>query len=328
MAIKIRLMTGLAKSLLLVMLLPFIAPCQGHVQVRPTYDAWQKQVRALKEVKENFVIMPGQVSLVHFPYFGPFNYEKLFCNGREIPFSASDNKAKAYLVQSYFAKEDFSCDFRFSEFDHASSYASLPIGTFTVKEYRYPAEILRVDQKRVVLSDDDKKRVDDEHNIMQGIYENSENKLLFSQPFSSPLSSKITSIYGTKRVFNNQLETQHLGTDFRAGIGTEIFAANSGKVVFTGDLFYAGNTVVIDHGLGIFTSYSHLSQIITSIGEYVTKETLLGLSGMTGRVNGPHLHWGVNVYGNWVDGHSLIEASQKSFLAAEEFQAAHLKGSQ
>lgn len=321
MSIKNRIMTVLAKSLLVLFPLTFIAPCQGHLQSRPTNDLWQKQARALKELKENFVIMPGQVSLVHFPYFGPFKFEKLVCNGREMPFSASDNKATAYLVQSYFEKSNFSCEFRFSEFDNAS-YLSLPIGMFTVNEYPYPAEKLTVDQKRVVLSDEDKARVDNEQKLMQKIYENSEKKLLFSQPFVVPLGSKITSIYGTKRIFNNQLETQHLGTDFRAKIGTEIFSCNSGKVVFTGDLFFAGNTVVVDHGLGIFTSYSHLSQIIATLGQQVSKDTILGLSGMTGRVSGPHLHWGVNVHGNWVDGHSLIDASQKNFPSTEAFTAA------
>lgn len=318
MSKKIRIVSALCMGSFLGLLIAFIAPCQAHVQTRPPNPAIQKQIEALQEFKENIVIMPGQVSLLSFPYFGPFAFEQLRCNDQEIPFAAQNLRAVAYLVQSYFEKNTFACEFRFGESDNPASYVSLPVGVFTVNAYDYPAELLKVDQKKVVLSPEDRARADNEKQMLLKLYENSDKNLLFSDPFSVPLASKITSIYGTKRIFNSQVETQHLGTDFRAKVGTKIFASNSGKVVFTGDLFFGGNTVLIDHGLGIFTSYSHLSQIFAKVSEYVTKESLIGLSGMTGRVSGPHLHWGVNIHGNWVDGHSLVEASKKSFPATEQ----------
>lgn len=312
-AIKTRIISTMRTASLLSFLIAFIAPCQAHIQTHPPNPNIKKQIQALKEGRGNSVIMPGQVSFVRFPYFGPFSFEQLLCNGKEIRYLPQNLEASAYLVLSYFEKGSFSCEFRFGENNTPASYTSLPIGTFTVNDYSYPAEVLEVDQKRVVLSPEDQARADNEKEMLLKIYENSDKNILFSEPFSFPLASKITSIYGSKRIFNNQVETQHLGTDYRAKIGTKIFASNEGRVVFTGDLFYGGNTVLIDHGLGIFTSYSHLSELIATRGERVTKDSLLGLSGMTGRVSGPHLHWGVNVHGDWVDGHSLVEASKKNF---------------
>ncbi len=101
------------------------------------------------------------------------------------------------------------------------------------------------------------------------------------------------------------------GAAFRAPIfgrktGTPIYAANRGRVVLAKDLFYSGNAVFIDHGLGLYTSYLHLSQIKVAVGDWVERGQLLGLSGATGRVTGPHLHWGVRILDARVDPFSLV----------------------
>lgn len=275
----------------------------------------EKQVAALKDYNEEFIIKPGQVMLLTFPYHGPFNNESLICMGQPIPFAAtaSQNRAYAYLAQSYFATEgDYACEFQFSD-DDAEELITLNIGHMHVSKFVYPRERLRVEQGKVVLSKQDKIKVAQENKTLNEIFSSSSSSRLFDEAFTTPLNSKVTSVFGTKRVFNGNVSTQHLGTDYRAKMGTEIYAANSGRVVFTGSLFYGGNTVIIDHGLGIFSCYSHLSKILVAVGDAATKKTLLGLSGRTGRVNGPHLHWGVNVQGNWVDGLSLINASLRNF---------------
>jgi murein DD-endopeptidase MepM/ murein hydrolase activator NlpD len=111
-----------------------------------------------------------------------------------------------------------------------------------------------------------------------------------------PMKSTITSLYGNKRLFNGQLKSYHNGIDFRASIGTPVFAANAGDIRLAENLFYSGNAVIVDHGTGIFTIYAHLSRIDVSSGQKIQKGQQLGLTGATGRVNGPHLHWGVKVY--------------------------------
>ena len=128
-----------------------------------------------------------------------------------------------------------------------------------------------------------------------------------------PLNSVITSIYGIKRTYNKQHKGQHLGTDFRAPIGEKIPASNRGKIVFSGDLFYTGWTVIIDHGLDIFTVYGHLSKTLVEAGQIVQKGDLIGLAGNTGRSSGPHLHWGVKIQGQYIDGIDLSEQTKKQF---------------
>lgn len=183
------------------------------------------------------------------------------------------------------------------------------IAQLEIESFDYPKETLSVDKKRVYLSKIDQLRADKEKKLLQKIYSNYIFHPLYDKNFISPLDSKITSYYGTARVYNNSFKSAHLGTDFRAAIGVKIPSSNAGRVVYAGDLFYTGNTVIINHGLGIFSMYGHLSEILVKKDDIVKQGQILGLSGSTGRVSGPHLHWGVMISNNWVDGFSLIRAN-------------------
>ena len=119
-------------------------------------------------------------------------------------------------------------------------------------------------------------------------------------------------------MFNNKKRSQHLGNDFRAAIGVPIPVSNRGRVVYVGNLFFSGNVVVVDHGLDIFTLYGHLSKIKTTKGSIVYIGDIIGLAGMSGRVSGPHLHWGVKINGNSVDGFSLSRESELQFSQDDE----------
>ena len=107
-------------------------------------------------------------------------------------------------------------------------------------------------------------------------------------------------------MYNNIKKGQHLGIDFRAKVGKEIEVANNGKVVLARDLFYTGNTVIVYHGLGIFTIYGHLSKIKVNDGQRVLKGDIIGLAGMTGRVTGPPPTLGGKSNGHWVNGNDLL----------------------
>lgn len=294
-----------------------------EIQLR---DDASHQIKALNEFSKEFSVLPGQVTLLKFPYWGPFKNEALVCNDKAVPFFTTPrepNMATAYLARSYFDEDEaFVCEFRFHINDGDAAFTKLPVGRIVTRTHPYPEERLSVDHRRVTLSQSDQELVAREKKMLEDLYLDNANTLLFSEPFSEPLRSKITSIYGTKRIFNDDVKTQHLGTDYRARIGTPIKASNSGRVIFAGELFYGGNTVIVDHGLGIFTTYSHLDKIVATRGQSVTKETLLGYSGMTGRVNGPHLHWGALIHGHWVDGHSLIQASDQMFVDDSDIKRA------
>jgi murein DD-endopeptidase MepM/ murein hydrolase activator NlpD len=123
----------------------------------------------------------------------------------------------------------------------------------------------------------------------------------WSGDFAKPVQAPATDSFGTRRTFNGKLASIHRGMDFRAPSGTPVAAANSGTVVLAQKLFYEGNCVVIDHGLGFWTIYMHLSRIDVAAGQQVRRGEPLGLSGATGRVTGPHLHFAARWQGAYLD---------------------------
>ncbi len=158
-----------------------------------------------------------------------------------------------------------------------------------------------------------KKRTAKEYAEAMKIYGHATAKNYVSSAYIVPLTSKITSDFGKARVYNDTLKGYHSGTDFRAKTGTPIIASNDGKVVLAQNRFYAGNSIIIDHGEGIYTCYYHLSQFKVKVGEMVKKGQVIGLSGATGRITGPHLHFSARVGGVQVDPLQLIKLLNKNF---------------
>jgi murein DD-endopeptidase MepM/ murein hydrolase activator NlpD len=114
----------------------------------------------------------------------------------------------------------------------------------------------------------------------------------WSGPFLLPIESEVTSPFGNKRLYNGTMKNFHQGLDLRAREPTPIRAPEGAVVVLAKDLYFTGNTVILDHGYGLFTVYGHMSKLDVKKGQIVKKAELLGLSGATGRASGPHLHWG------------------------------------
>jgi murein DD-endopeptidase MepM/ murein hydrolase activator NlpD len=129
---------------------------------------------------------------------------------------------------------------------------------------------------------------------------------LWEGPFIVPVSSDVTSPFGYRRIINGLPRAPHSGVDLKAAIGTEVLAANRGRVALLGDFFFSGNSVVLDHGGGLHTLYFHLSEFKVSAGSVVRKGEVIGLAGMSGRVTGPHLHWGARINDARVDPFELI----------------------
>lgn len=129
---------------------------------------------------------------------------------------------------------------------------------------------------------------------------------LWSSDFVPPRVSRVTSTFGIGRVFNGQLRSRHLGTDYDGNIGAPVRATNRGIVALVGDFYYAGRVVYVNHGAGLITAYLHLSEVLVSEGDTVTAGQLIGRVGASGRVTGPHLHWAVRVGTSSVDGASLL----------------------
>ncbi|HLE11084.1 MAG TPA: M23 family metallopeptidase [Bacteriovoracaceae bacterium] len=251
-------------------------------------------------------ISPGEIKFIKLPLPSANTHvEKIQCKNRQIPFVITTDKLlKFFLAESYFSElTPFDCKLFYAA--GGQQYIDT-IFQFSIIKRDYKNEFINVAQDKVTLSDEDLRQVIAERERLKAVYTNSSSTPLFAGKFHLPLTSKITSTYGNKRTFNNNKSTQHLGIDFRAPVGTPIPATNAGKVVFAGDLFFSGKSVIIDHGLNLFTLYGHLSKILVTEGNIIGANTLIGHAGRTGRVSGPHLHWGVRVHDEWVDGQSLV----------------------
>jgi murein DD-endopeptidase MepM/ murein hydrolase activator NlpD len=116
-----------------------------------------------------------------------------------------------------------------------------------------------------------------------------------------PVPSTVASHFGARSSFNGQARSPHSGADFPSPTGAPIAAPNAGRVVLARDLYFSGNTVILDHGLGLFSLLAHLSVIAVHEGDRVATGQEIGKVGATGRVTGPHLHWGVRAGGARVD---------------------------
>jgi murein DD-endopeptidase MepM/ murein hydrolase activator NlpD len=134
------------------------------------------------------------------------------------------------------------------------------------------------------------KRIDEEKAAKTAAYKATDAHALWSGTFVQPLDSVITETFGVRRMFNQQLLSEHHGVDFRAAPGTSVLASNSGTVVLARELFFEGNCVILDHGQGLSTIYMHFSKFAVHKGDKVERGQKLGESGATGRVTGPHLH--------------------------------------
>jgi hypothetical protein len=154
------------------------------------------------------------------------------------------------------------------------------------------ASRLRVDKKFTKANAENDERVEQENELAREVGRRAQDTpQLWSLPFLRPRETRVTSQFGTGRVFNGRVSSSHLGIDYRGKVGEPIFAANRGVVALVSEFFLAGNVVYIDHGDGVVTGYFHMSQPEVVVGDTVERGQEIGQVGATGRVTGPHLHW-------------------------------------
>ncbi len=260
---------------------------------------------AARDDPARIALTPGQIAAIRYKLPAGITASGLRCRDKRTGFHVgSDGFLNAFISEPYSSKfAPYTCTLQ-------TSKGELVVAEVTVGKKAFPREQLRVDPAKVTLSGKDALRVERERKVIAAVYkEGSSGTPYFNEPFVRPLSTKVTSVYGIRRVFNKKQKGQHLGIDFAAGTGTPVQSSNRGKVVFTGNLFYAGNVVIVDHGIGIYTIYAHLSEIYAAKSNIIEKGEVVGLSGETGRVTGPHLHWGVRAMDELCDGLSIVDAT-------------------
>ena len=138
------------------------------------------------------------------------------------------------------------------------------------------------------------------------------DKTLYKSGFVWPVEGKITGEYGSQRILNGQPRRPHFGTDIVAPLGSRIIAPSDAIVVFTfEDTFFNGKMIILNHGLGLNSIYSHLNKIYVREGDKIKQGDLLAEVGSTGRVTGPHLHWGISIFNTAIDPEKLIQNQPK-----------------
>lgn len=173
--------------------------------------------------------------------------------------------------------------------------------TFEVGGKDYAAQYLTVAPKHVELSETNLRRVRTEQPVIRAAFEAFSATVPSTFEMITPVVGPKSSSFGLRRFFNNQARRPHSGMDIAAPTGTPVVAPASGKVIETGDYFFNGKTIFIDHGQGLITMFCHLDSIEVEKGQAVSTGDRVATVGATGRVTGPHLHWSIALNGALVD---------------------------
>lgn len=176
---------------------------------------------------------------------------------------------------------------------------------FAVEHLKLPKDKVDLDEKSVA------RWKAEQEQVKQALAENSALRLWRSN-FVEPVNGKRTGIFGSVRIMNGQPRNPHNGEDIGAPLGTDVAATNDGIVRLTADHFFSGKGIFVDHGLGFYSMYFHLSEILVKDGDLVKAGQIIGKVGATGRATGPHLHWGVKLNGARVNPYALLDLPFKN----------------
>ena len=179
-------------------------------------------------------------------------------------------------------------------------------------------EELTLPDSKVRLSEEALQRVRRENQTIAALWPRVTPERLWEGEFLTPVDGNPGSPFGVRRWINREPRSFHTGYDIKAPSGTPVLAANRGRVILVGDFFFGGRSVFVDHGLGLYTMYFHLSEILVEPDQEVGKGEVLGRVGSTGRATGPHLHWGVRLGGARVDPVALLRATQEASEMTDE----------
>ncbi|MBI4842805.1 MAG: M23 family metallopeptidase [Nitrospirae bacterium] len=251
----------------------------------------------------NVNIQPTEI----FP--GGVIFLKLISESPDLPEAAFlGNKIRFYKFKGNEYGALIPVDIETPAGDYSISVKSEGIGIglkVKIMPYEFAEKKMKLPEEKVTLSSEDSLRVEREFLMQEEIWKGVSDKS-WDGAFTPPTDTEVSEEFGVTRLMNEKKVSVHKGIDLKASNGEPVKAINSGKVVLNEDLFYGGNTVIIDHGMGLFSVYMHLSKFNVKAGDAVAKGDVIGFAGMTGRATGPHLHMSVKLQGVSVNPEALM----------------------
>jgi hypothetical protein len=245
----------------------------------------------------------GQVIWVEIPVADPDATVNGMFLKRKVPFFKHTDTSFAGIVgidmEDPPGMQEFKISIQASSGIHHLSYSVL-----IIKE-QYAIQHLTLPKDKVDLDPHTLKRVQQEQKDMSEAFHHITAVPLWDGPFLEPVKGTVTGVFGSRRVINGQPRRPHSGEDIAAPTGTPVQAINRGTVVKTMNHFFSGKGVVLDHGVGLFSMYFHLSEITVKSGQIIQKGETLGKVGASGRATGPHLHWGIHLNGSRINPYAL-----------------------
>jgi murein DD-endopeptidase MepM/ murein hydrolase activator NlpD len=239
----------------------------------------------------------GSLLLVELKGARPLTEVKGDWGGRSVPFWREDGRETTHagLLGVDLEKAPGRYELKVTA-QRAAGEKIVCSANITVRAGKFATERLKVGKEFVEPNPEQVKRANAERDRLREIFDRVTPERLWNGKFRVPLDGVTAgSNFGKRRILNGNPGSPHGGADFPGTTGTPVHAAQRGRVVLANELFFAGNAVVLDHGLGIYTFYGHLSEISAKVGDILEAGDVLGMVGATGRVTGPHLHWGLTV---------------------------------
>ncbi len=253
--------------------------------------------------QEQFSGKQGEVLWIEIPVANPESKVSGVLLKRKIPFFPSTQSTFAALVgidmQDPPGKQTLRITIQTKQSTDHLTYS------ININKEDYAVQHLKLPKNKVDLNAKTLKRVRLEQKEMSAAFHHIGTQPLWESAFLEPVNGTVTGRFGSRRVINGQNKRPHSGEDIAAPKGTPVLAVNTGTVVAAVDHFFSGKGVIIDHGVGLFSMYFHLSEINVQNGQTLHKGEILGKVGATGRATGPHLHWGIRLNGARVNPYAL-----------------------
>jgi murein DD-endopeptidase MepM/ murein hydrolase activator NlpD len=254
-------------------------------------------------------LQPGEVLMLTVESPEPQSQVEAVAFGKTFPFFA-DGKGRTWKglvgIDLEAAAGGYTIKLQLTDKSGKARVCGHPI---RIRPKTFPTRKLTVDEKFVTPPKEVLSRIEEEGKRVSAIFATTDAQRYWQGAFAAPVPGPSISSFGKRNILNGKPRSPHSGADFEAAEGEPISAPNAGKVVLAEDLYYSGNTVIIDHGQGLYSYLAHLSRFSVKEGDHVARRDVVGRVGATGRVTGPHLHWSVRLVGTRVDPLSLIAVS-------------------